>query len=419
MKKKVLISAYDCQPRQGSEWGLSWNWASQMSNMYEVWVVTSSLNKEEIVAAMADVGTLSLKFIYVDPVLRIRKVGRGASYWALLLEYELWQIKAYLVVRRLHRSIKFDLIHHLSWTGISAAGLMWLIEVPFIMGPVGGGQFTHLAFLKTFGRYSVNEIVRTMFVKLQRFNPLVTKAVKASRIVIACNGETARQAVLMGAREVRIMASAGAKLPARSAQVKPSRSLPVVLMVGRFHPQKGHILALNALAVLKNKGYDASLVICGDGPMRPTYERKIRSLGLEGSVTLTGWLSQRELEKYYVSSDVFVFPSIREPFGMVLIEAMSYGLPIVALDHQAAREIITEEVGIRIPVTHPHSVIHDLASALQLLIGDTERREKMRTAARERVSQMYSWDRLRQTMQDVYELAMDPARYDKNKGLLG
>ncbi|MBE0476154.1 MAG: glycosyltransferase [Coriobacteriia bacterium] len=106
---------------------------------------------------------------------------------------------------------------------------------------------------------------------------------------------------------------------------------PVRLVaVGRLVPEKGHAVLLDALAALVAEGRDLELTIVGDGPLRERLARLSQALGLVGRVRLAGPLPQEELREALGSADLFVLPSLREGFGVALIEAMSTGLPAVA-----------------------------------------------------------------------------------------
>lgn len=411
-RKKVLISAYDCHPSRGSEWAVSWQWALEMSKLYDVWVVTRSDQRKDIEIALAKGPSSLPKFIFVDQFFSINWRSDQAPYFILLLGYKLWQYKAYRVIKRVHEREKFDLIHHLSWAGISAGGHLWKLGVPFLIGPAAGAQVAPLRFLPTFGRFFSSELVRCLLVALQRVDPTTRALLRTSSTVLVCNTETARRARLLGGREVKLFPVIGVTTVLEETPKEQRDQIPLILMVGRFHPQKGHMLGLRAFAELIRRGVRARLVICGKGPLHKKYQRYIRRHRLEQSVTITGWLSQVELRRYYEHGDIFLFPSIREPFGIVMLEAMVHGLPIVCLDHQAARHVVHSKIGIKVPVTHPSAVISGLASAMEVLVTQPEVRRKMGMAAKAIAKELYSWDSLRARMAQVYESAMHSQEHD-------
>src|SRR5207248_662901 len=107
----------------------------------------------------------------------------------------------------------------------------------------------------------------------------------------------------------------------------PAETAIDVVFVGRLVSDKGVDVLLEALARLG----DVSAVIAGDGPERHALEEQASTLGLGGRVRFSGWVSSTEREKLFAGATVFVLPSLwEEPFGIVGLEALAAGLPVVA-----------------------------------------------------------------------------------------
>lgn len=121
-----------------------------------------------------------------------------------------------------------------------------------------------------------------------------------------------------------------------------------IISVGRLSEEKGFldlIDVMNKINTLDNKVY---LTICGDGYEREKIEKKIKELKVK-NIKMTGFLNTKELEKEYLNSSVYVMPSKSEAFGLVLLEAMNYGLPCISFDSASgARELLQNDVGILI-----------------------------------------------------------------------
>jgi glycosyltransferase involved in cell wall biosynthesis len=109
---------------------------------------------------------------------------------------------------------------------------------------------------------------------------------------------------------------------------------PVVLLVGRVAKEKNLALAVDAFHAMRREQPDAKLVVVGDGPLRAELERR------HPEFVFTGTLRGEELAAHYASADVFLFASLTETFGNVVLEAMASGLAVVAFDDAAAREHI-------------------------------------------------------------------------------
>jgi glycosyltransferase involved in cell wall biosynthesis len=114
-----------------------------------------------------------------------------------------------------------------------------------------------------------------------------------------------------------------------------------LLFVGRLVSAKGTDLAIEALRRLHDRGVDTTLTICGDGPERDALERQVREAGLKGAVTFEGWTDPDELAAHYRRAELLLVPSRYEPFGIVALEAIASGCPVVA----AATGGLPEAVG--------------------------------------------------------------------------
>src|SRR5262249_24396861 len=135
-----------------------------------------------------------------------------------------------------------------------------------------------------------------------------------------------------------------------------------LLWSGDLQTWKALPLLLRALAQLPpDVPYEMRII--GRGPLKDSWQRLSRRLGVEPHTTWMGWLPFLEALRQYAWADLFLFTSLRDTSGNVLLEALGAGLPVICLDHQGAHDIVTEECGIKVPVTHPTEVIAGLREA--------------------------------------------------------
>ncbi len=121
--------------------------------------------------------------------------------------------------------------------------------------------------------------------------------------------------------------------------VKPAPAeAPVLGTLGRLHVNKGLDVVLDAIALLVGEGMPLHLRLGGDGPLRGALEAQIQELGLEDHVTFCGWIGRTG--EYLKELDLFLCPSRVEPFGLVVIESMAAGAPVVATDIDGPRQIL-------------------------------------------------------------------------------
>lgn len=103
-----------------------------------------------------------------------------------------------------------------------------------------------------------------------------------------------------------------------------------LVCVGRLCPQKGQLLLLEAFARVRRAGAPAQLVLAGDGELRPEIEARVRALGLEADVAITGWLSEAEVRSHLLAARALVLPSFAEGLPVVIMEALALERPVLS-----------------------------------------------------------------------------------------
>jgi glycosyltransferase involved in cell wall biosynthesis len=179
----------------------------------------------------------------------------------------------------------------------------------------------------------------------------------------------------------------------------------IALYVGRFDPRKGIETLVRACAQLQENP-DLHLVIVGgsdptqlDGQERLRIETIVEGLGLSEQTTFVGRVGHDRLPLYYTAADVCVIPSHYEPFGLVAIEAMACGTPVVASAVGGLKfSIVPEETGLLVP---PQNV-EAFADAIKRILSDELWAKKLRRQASERVQRNFSWSGVAAQLSDLY-----------------
>lgn len=378
---KVLLCAYACNPNSGSEARMGWNWSWHLAEVgHDVWVLTKVEEKEAIEQELASRPLPNLHFVYVETPTWLKRYVQGqlVALYGYYAHYLGWQKQAYKKALCLDQEHNFDLVHHVSWGGVNTGSWLCYIDKPFIFGPVGGGQVAPPAFKKYFFKYWKLETVRSLIVKSSKFNRFVTKTISKSDLVLAANSETLNLALKLGASRVEYFIDIG--LPDKYFPPEPpTRStLPELrlLWVGGIFPRKGLPLALEALAQV-NKQISLKMTILGGGFLSSDVPNWIKEFGLENRVIYRGMIPWTEVKDAYLNNDVFLFTSLRDSTGMQLLEAMSYALPIISLNHHGARDWIPDQAGIKVPVTNPTEMVKVLAQAIEYMFKHPQERVKM------------------------------------------
>lgn len=203
-------------------------------------------------------------------------------------------------------------------------------------------------------------------------------------------------AAVFGERAVRVIPN-GIDLPStvQSRRPEPGR----ILFAGRLVQEKGtwHLLHALARILLENQG--ARLVVAGVGPERPALRREAARLGISEAVEFLGQLTPRDLAVERERAEVAVVPSLYEPFGLVALEAMAWGVPLVASDVGGLREF-TEGAALLVPPGNAPA----LSDAISRVLTDAGLQRELSAAGRRRAGS-YTWDACAERTARVYQMA--------------
>ncbi len=171
-----------------------------------------------------------------------------------------------------------------------------------------------------------------------------------------------------------------------------------IFFLGRFEPRKGVMYALKAYRQLRQRGYDCRLLLAGAGPQEREIRRYIATRRL-GGVELLGRISDEDKIRYFATADVYVSPATgQESMGVVLLEALASGTPIVCSDIHGYRSVVRRgEQGLLVP---PRNVT-GLADAIGQLLSNPEMSARMSASARQRAVQ-FGWDNIAAKVEEYY-----------------
>ena len=171
-----------------------------------------------------------------------------------------------------------------------------------------------------------------------------------------------------------------------------------ILFVGRLEERKGLIHLLKAYHRLRKRKVDARLLVVGSGPKLREHRRFVGLRGIR-DVEFLGRVSDDEKVRYFASADIYCAPNTgQESFGIVLLEAMAAGVPIVASDIHGFKRVVERNVQGLLVEPRNHRA---LAAALYALARDPDLRHEMGDAGRARAPE-FSWDRVTERIVDYY-----------------
>ena len=167
----------------------------------------------------------------------------------------------------------------------------------------------------------------------------------------------------------------------------PNTETPLLLAVGRLVARKGYRTLLKAMPEVLQSFPKAHLVIVGRGHMKRTLERQAKRLGVSESVTIEPGLPFDELAQLFRSSDLVAYPSYYEGQGLIPLEAMASGTPVVTVDDGPLPEMVDDSVGGLFDIDQPET----LAKTIESLLQNHDGRQNMATKGRKRVLDEYTY----------------------------
>ncbi len=393
---KLLISSYACAPNRGSEHAIGWTWITHAHRLgHRVWALVAPNNRDAVMRAL-DADPSLAGVVWLFPEVPGWPLRQGVEPRFERTYNALWQVRAARAAARLHEEVGFDALHHLTWGGIRAPTFLGSIKAPLVLGPLGGGETSPRALRDDFPlRGRLWEAARDVSNRTIAFNPLVSGGLKRAAAIFTKTPDTTRtlprsmRAKCIDFIEVGIDGE-------RPPPVQRPPGPPRLLFVGRFIYLKGLTIALRALAEVRREAPEARLTLVGRG----SEERRLRAiaarLGIDQAVEFVPWLPQEKVFELYRSHDVLVFPSLHDSSGNAVLEALSFGLPIVCLDLGGPPLIVGSDAGVIVSTEGRDTaqVASAMADAILRLLRAPERRERLSAAAFRRAAQFAAAQRV-------------------------
>ncbi len=402
---KILLSAYACEPNKGSEPEVGWNWAIGLTKLgHDVWVLTRANNRQSIEKELIKYPSKSnLHFIYFDLpdwAIRLKKIPGG-----IYLYYSAWQLGAYRLVKKKHNTLNFDIVHHVTFVSIRFPSFMGDLKTRFIFGPVAGGETAPMKLRAGYPmRGTILDLLRDAANCFIRFDPLIRSTLNKAETIFVTSDQTKKLIPPEFHSKTKVKLAIGISDKWHEQYVgaasKASEKFKI-LFVGRFIYWKGMHLGLRAIAEVSKQFPNIQLTMVGEGPEESEWKKQAQHLGIASKIEWIPWISKQDLIKLYQTHHLFLFPSLHDSGGMVVLEALALGLPVVCLDLGGPGVIIDDSCGIKITTTKKRrkDIIKDLSAALLKVLNDSDTLCKLQKGALNRIHE-FSWKHI---IRDIYK----------------
>jgi glycosyltransferase involved in cell wall biosynthesis len=392
---KILLSAYACEPNKGSEPEVGWKWATTLAGLgNETYVITRSNNKKNIEEHLTINKISNLKFIYFDFPEWFLKIFKRKSNPNSYLYFLLWQIGIFFIVRPYIKKIKFDYIHHVTFVSFRFPSFLCLYKIPFIFGPIAGGDTIPKKLRKNFTFYEkIKEILRDISNYYIKISPLMNLTFFKSSIIYANSEETKKSIPSVYHHKTKLMLAIGMdNFTNNNINLNENKKIFNICYAGNLLNLKGLSIMLGTFNQLKKENNNIFLNIAGSGPNETMFKKKADDYKINQSISWLGKIKRCELFELFKKSDLLIFPSLRDSGGLVVLEAMSHGLTVATLNIGGPGQIVNNDCGININVEKKEEdeIIIELSSSINYLISNRSELDIKKKKSVERVSD-FSW----------------------------
>ncbi len=318
------------------------------------------------------------------------------------------QVGAALQLMKVLRSRRVDILHsHLFYSSLFAAPIGWLCRVPVILETPHVAERWRRGWLKK--RFVVDRLVG------QFVDYYIAVSEANARYLMERKGLPSRKVVLIrnGCPLERFDPNWAAPVGMRQ-RLGFGPEDPVLAVLGRLEPQKGHWVLLEALAALRRKFPNVRLVCLGEGSLRSELERRAQQLGLVGSVRFVGYRSN--VADWLAMADLTVLPSFYEGLPLVAIESLAAARPVVASAVDGTPEVIVDG---KTGLTVPPGDARRLGEAIGRLLSNPQERRRLGHNGRQWVMEHFSQAQQIRRTQELYFYAWNKRVPQSVRGLQG
>lgn len=410
MKPRVLVIAEAANPEWVSVPLIGWSLAQALREVADVHLVTQVRNRDAILRAGLIEGR---DFTAIDseaiakPLWALGKALRGGDGkgWTTLqlinaLSYPHFERLIWKEFGPSIRAGDWDIVHRVTplspTISSSLARKCARVGVPFVVGPLNGG----VPWPREFDAERRAEREWLSYVRgAYKALPGRKKTLRSAAAILVGSRHTWSEVPRAQQRKTVYIPENAVDL-ARFSGPGPRDGGPMrACFIGRMVPYKGPDMLIEAAAPLLRDG-KMRLHMIGDGPMLPGLKEQARDLP---GVTFHGWLEHEAVQSVAGQCEVLAFPSIREFGGGVVLEAMTMGLVPLIADYAGPAELVTEGLGVKIPMGGRDAIIAGTRDGLQRLIDDPAGRARMSAAGQARLHEAFTWPAKARQVAEVYD----------------
>jgi len=401
---KIFISAYACEPEKGSEPGIGWNVVNELAKYHEVHVLTRANNRPSIEAALAGRENA--------PVFHYYDLPKWLTFWkkkrrGYHLYYYLWQYGAYFKYRGFVNNAGFDIVQHLTFANFAMPSLFMFAKPLTVWGPIGYIPISRNVFKALPLRVKIRESLRKCIMwSMIYFEPMrVLTAYRANYILEYAENPVSSfsnrfQHKVLRHSQTGINTSENVYSDLSS---KPEDDTIRLLICSEFMHWKGCTWAAEAARRLLSDEPRAVLDVYGYGPEEKAMRKTLGDEQIKSQVRWHGFVTKAEMLQALSDADILLYPSYHHGLATVILQAMSRGLPIIALEGDDIAETVKKGCGLVASGDNEEKIVASICCCAKKLMYSKDLRTSMGISGKRLIREHYEWSKLAAEMSALYQ----------------
>jgi glycosyltransferase involved in cell wall biosynthesis len=387
---------------------VGWNVVRELAKRHELVVLTRANNAAKI-RGCGEAWADGVEWVFYDPPAWLTFWKRGSR--GVQAFYVIWQLGIWMRCRELMEKHRFDVAHHLTFGKYWVPSPLAWLGLPFVFGPVGGGESTPEPLRSAYGwRGRLAERVRDLVRGCLSLPGPLRSTLRRATWTLAATRQTADALQQAGVTRLSVQVQSGITRQELQtlgdAPPAARKDGPIKLVTAcRLIHWKAVDLAIEAIAAARGRGLDVHLTVLQNGPEQASLEQLAAKLGIAHKVTFAGRLPT--LDDVYQTirgSDALIHPALHEAFGQACLEALALGTPVICLDWAGPGVIVTDDCGYKVLPGSKEETVQRFADAITALHAGRDGAEQRSLAARRRATD-FLWDSICAGIEEGYRKA--------------
>ncbi|MGC3978521.1 MAG: glycosyltransferase [Paludibacteraceae bacterium] len=405
-KLSILINAYACSPNMGSEPGMAWNWCTHLAKHCELHIITEGEFRENIETVLPTLPQGKNMHFYYNPVPeKIRNMCWNQGDWRFYKYYKKWQYKTYEIGLDIIQNTPIDIVHQLNMIGFREPGYLWKIQhKPFVWGPIGGLKQFPVKYLAGAGikMQLFNRLKNVVNIWQLKYDRRVNQALRKAKLLISAAPDSYAALNTHKHIETVRIPETGCFPFDEIADKQYDLTDFHIIWVGKFDFRKQLPLALKAIQKTGNKNMILDVYGSGNKKQEQEINSLRKKLGLEEQVIFHHNKPHSIVQNAMRKSQLLLFTSVNDDTSTVVLEAIGNKLPVLCFDAFGFGAVVSEKVGIKIPLSEPKKSVIHFSEQINYLYNNRDVLQELSQNCIEQQKKL-SWDAKAVKMVELYK----------------